>query len=287
MILDQFGKSTEIFDGRAKVLHTGTNFGIVHPSSQDFAGQFQRIRSLTGQDAILAQKLGFNTKVTPIAKPEDMVAQEVEGFHRTPEVTDGVVVSINNDTLIQIAVMIMNADCGTIEILAPNGEMAVLHGGFENVDNKDGTSIVINAIKYFEGKGIDPKDLKFRMGEAAQVCCYGVNDPRYAEANTAKAERIATQYGADTVGLVKNLPRSANNGIAFNVPLIAARQAEQAGVQEVSIEELCTSCHGLADEVIGQMDTHGDWYSNLRESAQSTKDRGGYGSRNAAVVYAA
>jgi len=284
MILDSTGKKADIFDGQAHVLHTGTEFGCVHPSDPSFANQISRIRGITGRDEILAQKLGFNTKITPVGGLEDLAQGGVDGFYRTPEASDGVVVSLTGDTLLKIAVMIMNADCGTIEILAPNGEMAVLHGAFECVDNKDGSSIVRNAIEYFKNKRIPAKDLKFRMGEAAQACCYGLNNPAFADENRAREERIIGDYGADVVRPVRNLPRSADNGIGFDVPLIAARQADQEGIRDIEIEGLCTSCHELVDSAMGETDTFGTWYSNLREDPKTVKARG-YGMRNAAVIY--
>ena len=284
MILDSTGKKADIFDGQARVLHTGTVFGCVHPSDPDFANQISRIRGITGRDEILAQKLGFNTKVTPVGGLEDLAQGGVDGFYRTPEASDGVVVSLTGDTLLKIAVMIMNADCGTIEILAPDGEMAVLHGAFECVDNKDGSSIVRNAIGYFKSKGVPAKDLKFRMGEAAQACCYGFNNPAFAEKNETRKERIMSDYGSDVVRPVRNLPRSADNGIGFDVPLIAARQADQEGIRDIEAEGLCTSCHGLVDSAMGRMDTFGTWYSNSREDPGTAKARG-YGMRNAVVVY--
>jgi len=284
MILDSTGKQIEIFDGQARVLHTGTEFGCVHPKDPNFPSQFGKIREVTGQDRILAQKLGFNTKVTPVGGVEDLEQGSVDGFYRTPEVSDGVVVSLTGDTLLKIAVMIMNADCGTIEIVAPNSEMAVLHGGFDNIDNKDGTSIVDNAVRYFVEKGFEPKQLRFRMGEAAQACCYGLNNPDYKRQNVDRMQRMVRAYGGDVIKPVRNLPRSANNGIGFDVPSIAARQAEKAGIQDIEIEGLCTSCHELVSSAMDKRDTFGTWYSNLRENDASTKARG-YGMRNAVVVY--
>lgn len=284
MILDSIGKKAEIFDGQARVLHTGTEFGCVHPSDPNFATQFQRLRALTGQEAVLAQKLGFNTRITPIQNSGDISAHAVEGFYRTPEVSDGVVVSITGDTFMKIAVMIMNADCGVIKILAPNGEIAVLHGGFDNVDNKDGTSIVDNAVKYFVGQGFNPKQLKFSIGEASQACCYGLNNPVYQTQNEDRRDRIVQAYGKDVVRPVINPPRSRNEGIGFDVPLIAARQADKAGIKDIEVEGLCTSCHELVTSAMEETDTFGTWYSNLRENDQATKARG-YGMRNAVVVY--
>ncbi|MCK9186720.1 laccase domain-containing protein [Candidatus Gracilibacteria bacterium] len=284
MNLNSTGKQLDVFDGKARVLHTGTEFGCVHPSDSNFANQFERIREISGQDRILAQKLGFNTKVTPISGIDELEQGKVENFFRTPIVSDGVVVSLTGDTLMKIAVMIMNADCGTIEILAPNGEIAVLHGGFDNIDNKDGTSIVGNAIKYFEQKGFRPQQLKFRVGESAQACCYGLNNPAYQSQNEARRDKMVQDYGSDVVRPVRNLPRSENGGIGFDVSLIAARQADLAGIRDIEVEGLCTSCHGLVSSTMGTLDSFGTWYSNLRENPVNTKTRG-YGMRNAVVVY--
>ena len=66
MKLDTTGKRTEIFDGKVGVLHTGKEFGTVHPQDPQFAVQFERLLQETGQAMVLAQKLAFNTKVTPI-----------------------------------------------------------------------------------------------------------------------------------------------------------------------------------------------------------------------------
>lgn len=282
MELTQDGKRDTLFDGRVNVLHTGTAFGVVHPKEPNFSNQFARLLALTGQGRILAQKLAFNTLVTPIRSMDDLEAQSVDGFYRTPEASDGVIVSITDETRLKIAVMIMNADCGVIKILAPNGELAVLHGGLDNVDNKDGSSIVRNAVDYFKdelGNEI-PGELQLSVGEAALNCCYGLDAPQYAVQNEARRKRLNEPRVP-----VKNLPRKG--GVSFNVPEIIRRQAIDAGLSttNISVEQLCTSCHGLTEGARAQMDTHGTWFSNLRESKKTLLNNG-YGSRNAVVVWA-
>jgi copper oxidase (laccase) domain-containing protein len=287
------GKKLSLFDDQVALLHTGTEFGTVHPKHPKFDEQFGKLLDESGQDRVLAQKLAFNTKVTPISDLSALeIGQgmkagellEIQGFYRTPEASDGVVVSLNGDTRLKIAVAIMNADCGVVEILAPNGELAVLHGGFDNIDNSDGTSIVENAIKYFKEQGFNSSQLRFRVGEAAQACCYGFKtaNPEWMAKNQTRAERLQKQFGFDVVRVVENLPRK--DGIGFNVPLIAARQAEKMGVSDLSVEELCTSCHGLTEEAMSNLDTYGTWYSNLREKPATVKENG-FGSRNVVLVY--
>lgn len=293
MELNDFGKSYPLPDGKARILHTGTTFGSVHPSHPDFSDRFDQLLIITQQPRILAQKLGFNTKVTPVSDLSELVPGtgmksgemiNVPGFYRTPEASDGVVVSLNGDTRLKIAVAIMNADCGVIKILAPNGEIAVLHGGFDNVDNKDGSSIVSNAIEYFVSQGFTPSELSFSVGEAAGPCCYGfkTENPQWKAKNEERANRLRASFGNDVIRIIENPPRKS--GLGFDVSLIAARQADKAGIQDIEVETLCTSCHGLSPDKMTTLDTYGNWYSNLRENPATTK-QAGFGSRNAAVVY--
>lgn len=287
------GKIGEIFDGSVELLHTGTAFGVVHPCHPKFAEQFDRLLKETGQALIVAPRLAFNTKVTPITTLTDLeIGQgmragemvQIPQFNRTQEASDGIVVSINGYTRLKTAVAIMNADSGVIEILAPNGELAVLHGGFNNVDNPDGSSIVGNAIAYFKSLGFEASELKFRVGEAARACCYGFksDDARAYAKNEERANRLKSTFGDDVTRVIEKLPR--RGGIGFDVPLIAARQAEKLGVADVDVEALCTSCHGLADDNAAKADTYGTWFSNVRENPATTKANG-YGARNAVVVY--
>ncbi|MBD3338923.1 MAG: hypothetical protein GF353_07435 [Candidatus Lokiarchaeota archaeon] len=295
MELDKVGKRARIFDDQVEILHTGTDFGVVHPKNPQFAGQFQRLLEESGQPEVLAQKLAFNTKVTPVDDLSELAAGEgkkkgemveIPNFYRTPEASDGVVVSITGDTRLKVAVAVMNADCGVIEILAPNGEVGVMHGGFNNVDNPDGSSIVENAVEYFKRQGFKPSQLRFRVGESAGACCYGfrTSNPEMQRKNRDRAARLQTRFGLDVVKVIENQPREG--GLGFDVPLIAARQAEKLGISDVEVENLCTSCHGLVNDVMWELDKHGTWYSNLREDPTTVKTNG-YGSRNAVVVYPA
>ena len=210
MTLDSVGKREQIFNGQAGVLHTGTQFGIVHPKDEQFATQIQKLLQETGQPMVVAPKLAFNTKVFPIENLADLEMgqgmrdgemHKIPNFYRTKEASDGVVVSLNGETRLKIAVAIMNADCGVIKILAPNGEMAIMHGGFNNVDNPDGSSIVENAVKHFQHQGFQPAQLEFRVGEAALACCYGfkTDNPEWQKKNQARATRLQKKFGDDIV----------------------------------------------------------------------------------------
>jgi copper oxidase (laccase) domain-containing protein len=285
-------RSDQLFDGAVNLIHTTTDFGVVHPKEPHFAERFGKILELTGQDRILAQKLETkvrtipNTVVTPIGNVDELEPQEVAaGFLRTPEASDGVVVSITGETLLKIGVMIMTADCGVIKILAPNGELAVLHGGLNNVDNEvDGSSIVENAIAHFRRQGFHPGELRFQIGQAASGTAYGFDatHPKWMGINERRARSLSERYGNDVIQTID--PRLIRGGgIGFDVALIAARQAEQARIRDIEIDDLCVSTHGLAEAVMGEFDTYGDFYSNVRENP-ATLAANKYGSRSAAVI---
>lgn len=291
-IINDLGKRCDIFGGQVHIAHTGKQFGPVHPQHPHFSGIFQGLLDELGQEKLFAPKLAFNTKVASVgadfqfAKGQGMregKMQDIDGFLRTAEASDGVVVSISGETHSKIAVLIMNADCGVGKILAPDGSLAVLHCGLDNVDNKDGSSIIVNAIEAFRARGINPDQLRFQIGEAARACCYGFNDPAKEEENRARGSRLVRRYGSDVSPVIKNPPRKG--GIGIDVSLIAARQAEQMGVEDISVERICTSCYGLNNLLMESRDQFGGWFSNLREDSAKVKSRG-YGLRNAVVVYA-
>lgn len=278
-------KQETLYFGQVGLVHTGIQFGNVHPQDPAFHTQLQRLRDLIGRHQVLAPRLGFNTKVSAISL-FNQLDHEFDGFYRTREASDGVVVSVSGATRLKVAVLIMNADCGAVEIIAPNGEMAVLHAGLDCVDPKDGSgqSIVLNALDYFAKQGVDPKDLFVRVGEAAGPCCYGLSDQRFQKENEAKAGRLRERYGERVVGVITNPPRKG--GIAIDIPGIVEQQAIQGGVlpENIIVSRICTSCYGLVAKVMNDTDRFFTWFSNLREDPADVKKRG-YGLRNALVVY--
>lgn len=262
-------KKADIFEGQVHVVHTGKDFGPMHPKSPDFADRIQKLLSMTGQERFLVPRLGFKTRVFPIDPDVKLEDWRVPGLVRISETSDGIVTSLRGETHAKIAVLMMTADCGMGKILAPDGSLAVLHCMIDTLDHADGSSIVTNAIKNFMGRGINPSQLRFQIGEAARVCCLGFNDPEKEKETRARSVRLVENYGADVSSVVKNLPRKG--GIGFDISLIAARQAEKSGIRDVEVEDLCISCNGA-------------WFSNLREDCFQIGSQN-YRSRNAVVVY--
>ncbi|MCC7432775.1 laccase domain-containing protein [Candidatus Peregrinibacteria bacterium] len=269
-----------------QIIHTGTAFGEVHPNAENFSTQINRLLDISGSQTIVAQKLGFNCKVT-LATPEVLGnglsnSKPVPNFLRTKEVSDGIIIP---SEMKNIAVCVMNADCNVVEVISPAGDLAVLHLGLNNLDVNSGTTIIGNAIEAFKTLGFEPNQLKFRVGEGAQSCCYGLlgQNPDQITSNQLKANKLAKVLGEDVIGTVSKGPRK--NGIAFNIPLIAARIAEQLGLTKIEIDQLCTSCHHVEDNNLNTLNHYGTWFSNLRECPEVTKQRG-FGSRNALLVFA-
>lgn len=277
-----------IFDGNADSLLTGTNFGVVHPKHPAFPERLEQLRAMSGARTIVAQKLGFNTRTTDlVANPEQMEqgiyeGTPVEGFYRTIETTDGVIIPVSIDAVRgRIAALIMNADCGVGKILSPDGRLAVLHLALECVDNKDGSSLMTNTIQYLQGLGIEPRDMQIEIGEAALECCFG-HDPlhlKFGEQNRARAEKLRNSWGADVIHDAIFPPRKGQLGI--NVPLIAQRQAEKFGVRDIVIDRFCTSHAGLSKDDLAAGDRYGQFFSNIRDAKTAGLP---YNMRNAVVV---
>ncbi len=239
-------KKADIFEGQVHVVHTGKDFGSMNPrNNPNLANRFGKLLSITGQERFLVPRFDFETKVTPIDVDIKFAVERLPGFLLTPETSDGVIVSLRGETHAKIAVLMITADCAIGKILAPDGSLAVLHCMIDTVDHRDGSSIVTNAIEYFKSRGISPSELRFQIGEAARACCLDFK---------ARSSQLIHKYGSS------------------DIPLIAARQAEQMGIKDIGVEDLCTSC-------AGQCET---WFSNLRQNDSDYLKR----PRNAVVIYA-
>ncbi|MBI4975527.1 hypothetical protein HZC20_02515 [Candidatus Peregrinibacteria bacterium] len=186
-------KSVDIFDNRVHVRHTGTDFGIVNPMATDpsFGCQIDRLILASDRSCIAAPCLGRGTKVTHLydfdssCRPGRAFAEWggvrslVDRFYEPDEYCDGVIINTTDEAMQKVAILMMTADAGVAKIFAPNGELAVLNCGLDNVDSSGGDSIVENAINYFTersvGKKFSPRDLRLVIGEAAQACCFGLD----------------------------------------------------------------------------------------------------------------
>lgn len=277
-----------LFNDQAKSFHTGVDFGVVHPKHPDFPHRMAELKRLTGADRIVAQKLGFNTRVTDFVSHPAQIEQgtfegeNIDGFFRTVEVTDGLIIPPTIDqTRGRVAGLIMNADCGVGKILSPDGRLAVLHLALECVDHKDGSSLMTNSIQYLQNLGIGPRELQVEIGEAALECCFGYDPqhPKFGEQNRLRAEKLGNAWGSDVIQEVAFPPRKGQLGI--NVPLIAQRQAEALGVQNIVTDRFCTSHAGLPDEDMSIPGRYGDFFSNIRDPKMEGLP---YNMRNAAVV---
>ncbi len=267
------GKRSPLLGGKTEMVLTDTQFGVVHPKHPDFSSKIGQVRAQTGIDVIVAQKLGFNTKITDLVlRPGDIddtppTTLGIPGYLRTKETTDGLIIpAAISDIQGRMAALIMVGDSGAVRILAPDGRLAVLNLSLECIDNKDGTSIVTNAIDHFRQTGIDPSDLQIHIGEAAMACCYGhdANHATYGPANQARGAKLRNLWGKDVIKTVVNPPRKGHDGI--DMPLIAAKQAENAGVpgDQIIIDPMCTSHEGLDQASIDAGNIQGMFYSELR-----------------------
>ena len=265
----------ELADG-SQVAHSGVEFGCVHPKHPEFQDKINFVRESLGLDIVIAQKLGFNNQVS-IINSLALVENQFEGFYRTNQPSDGVL--INKLLLPKTGIMVMNADCPIVKMSAGNC-IEVLHCGLNNIDAVDGPSIVESGIYTLLDLGFDPEDITVDIGEAALKCCYGFekdNNPHH-EKNLSRARKLINRYGVDVIDKIEKGPRAG--GLGFDMALIAARQAEYLGVNRIAMSDNCTSCMGTNTDQLSV----GSFYSNIRADRDAERTQG-FGERNMTLVY--
>lgn len=278
----------QVCDNRVRIFQTGTAFGSVHPKADDFSDQVERIKNYLGVSEIVAPRLEFTTDFFIVDDRDILIGGKdneghpVPGFYRTKEVYDGIILKVN----MRMPLLIMNADCTVMTLLAANGDLAVLHLGFQNLIEQSGFSLVENTLDWFIAEGHKPEDLYAYIGGGARACCYGFDEAKKEtygrECFDSFIASVKEQYSEDVIPEIVHPPRKG--GVGFDLPLIAKKQAEEKGVKQIEMEEECTSCAGLAEDDMIQKERFGTFYSHLREDSDMTEQRG-YGFRNAFVVY--
>jgi YfiH family protein len=128
-----------------------------------------------------------------------------------PEPADGQATALDD-----VAPIVLVADCLPVAV-AGDGAVAMLHCGWHGLAG----GIVAEGVAAVRELGADGP-LAAAIGPGAGACCYEVGDEVRAE---------FAQFG-DEVRPGRNL----------DLPLIARRQLEAAGVQEVHDTKLCTIC---------------------------------------------
>lgn len=157
---------------------TGTHFGSVRPDNESFQAQIDEIRKELGiENAVLAQRLGMNQKITDLieASVNDELTlattkwpetgdSKFRNFLRTAEITDGVIVpGAHTEYMVEDAelrgvlrsvreqigaIQIYNADCSVLTLRGLNEDghevaVGVLHGALN----------CLHSLSDDEGKG--------------------------------------------------------------------------------------------------------------------------------------
>ena len=114
------------------------------------------------------------------------------------------------------AVAVSVADCVPVFIAHPAGAVALLHSGWRGTAAR----IVERAIALFRDRGLDPRDLVVHAGPAICGRCYEVSPDVYQQLT---GETTAVHRTVDLRALI-------------------ARDAERAGVRDLSTSPFCTRC---------------------------------------------
>lgn len=245
--------SCELFEGKLQKIHTGIEFGSIHPKLETFQAQTLRILEATGKKTFVAQKLEMRPNVILLDESnleaglsmQNGEMQVTDGFFRPIEGADGIVFDLNSNWAQNAAFGVMNADSTIATILTPDNKVAFLHCGLNSVDplNKTQNNNVTNAIALLKSiSSADVSEFMMHIGDGVNKCHYGFNDPRYEEANQARHFHIAQTYGQDAVGTVLDGPRKG--GYAFSIQEILRVSSLQNGLREdnVIVDTTCTAC---------------------------------------------
>lgn len=246
-------KSCELFEGKLQKIHTGIEFGSIHPKLETFQAQTLRILETTGKQIFVAQKLQMKPNVILLDESnleaglsmQNGEMQATNGFFRPIEGADGIVFDLNSKWAQNAAFGVMNADSTIGTMLTPDYKGALLHCGLNCVDPLDKTQSnnIKNAIDLLKSvSSADVSEFMIHIGDGVNKCHYGFNDPRYEEANKARHIHIAHTYGQNAVGTVLDGPRKG--GYAFSIQEIVRVSALQNGLREdnVIVDTTCTAC---------------------------------------------
>ncbi|HRH93153.1 MAG TPA: laccase domain-containing protein [Candidatus Peribacteria bacterium] len=269
-----------LFGGALHTLVSDRSAGIVHPDHPDFAQRIDELRAESGADVILAQALEMKTGIADLRAGAPLEAGKVPGFIRTKDKADGVIFPAGGIEVDQVrkktAALLMVGDSPGVTVYdMDNDVIGFLNGSMECLDPADGgDGIVTKLLAMLKATGSDPRSIRMAVSACAQACCFGY-DMSTAQ-NAPRHARLTGRYGADVITPAITYPPRTGNGI--DLPLIAKRQAELAGVDpaHVTIDPLCTSHDGvdLATLTVGMaVDPAGQgrFYSGVRGATMGAK----------------
>jgi purine-nucleoside/S-methyl-5'-thioadenosine phosphorylase / adenosine deaminase len=161
----------------------------------------------------LFRELGVSNRIhvqpKQIHSPESIHAAQF----RSGMAADGIYTDTNRHL-----VSILTADCLPLLAYHSEGVVAAIHAGWRGLFE----NVIPNTLAKL------PANPSVAVGPAIGVCCYEVGEDL--------AEQFQAKFGNDVVERTKPKPH-------LNLPLVALRQLQQAGVEDFEVAHLCTYCH--------------------------------------------
>jgi len=263
-----------------QILHTGTQFGSVHPNHPEYEKNLKTIKEQLGMRTLILPKL-FNIAVTsPTSLSSNLL--EIHGDasnnnYRTAKASDAIFMSKDFVRTNNIGIGFMTA--GTHVLTFDGGDyVAASHAPIASLlDPETHENIIDQIVQQFIKQGINSEDISMHITTGALGCCLGWNTTN--ENQIARNERIydalQKRYGLEVVGRINRGPRKG--GFSLHLDKIAISAATQLGLRHIEVDSICTSCHG--HQSLGEMDTHGTYFDG-QHTVRATEIEQGFNNRN-------
>lgn len=274
--------------GSTKILHTGTEFGSVHPNHPNYLNSLDETMSQMEVRNLLLPRL-FGIQLTEV---NDLNQEDLEqtryNIFRTKEKSDAVFMTkeFAKKNNLGIGYMTAGTHVWSFEGTSHNGTefIASSHAPISSLlDPNNYDNILNHIVAKFKEKGVNPKDILMHITTGALGCCLGwkTDNPEYQAKNQIKLDKMKELYGSDVVGTLTQGPRAGGN--AIHLDKIAISAATQLGLRHIEVDSICTSCHG--HQSLGTPDTHGT-YLDGQHTVRATEIEQGFNNRNLVVTKA-
>ena len=240
-----FVRDIIVLDGKVRAALTGVEFGSVRPDVEDFDGRLTVLRNAVGADVIAAQKLAFNDVV---ATSSDLVVVS-DGFMRTREPADTLVLPSVLEDGRNVASLVMNADCPQVSgIIGDSGLLVSGHYGLKTLHHepKEGNSDATRSgfyslVRWIQDNHLDPSSLKMYLGDGIQFSSYKFDtsdNTRWGGANAARRIVLLDRYGENAVPILSNVEGGVIYGVSISqiLKVQAEKVADVLGDDALRIE---------------------------------------------------
>lgn len=238
-----FVRDKLVLDDKVRAALTGVEFGSVRPDVEDFDARLTVLRNAVGADVIAAQKLVFNDVVATSSDLEVLS----DGFMRTKEFADTIVLPPVLEDGSTVASLVMNADCPHVSGIIGDSDMLVSgHYGLKTLHHeKNGDSDATRSgfyslVRWIKDNDLDPSSLKMYLGDGIQFSSYkfDTSNEKWGGVNEARRTVLLDRYGENAVPVLSNVEGGVIYGVSISqiLKVQAEKVADVLGDDALRIE---------------------------------------------------